>query len=894
MTAQADPSAIPDVRLDTRRTARHGAVGPIAGRTMSELLERDAALDALRTALGAARRTCGSVALISGEPGIGKTALLERFTDETAGDVQVLIGICDDLTTPRPLGPFRDLTGMPDGPLADLVDALGEPGTFTRRLVDALRAAPAPTVLALEDVHWADEATIDAITVLGRRLSDLPVLLVLTCRFGELDANHPLRRSLDAVQRSSMLHVELAPLSRTAVEQLAGDDADHVFAVTGGNPFFVAELLASDGTPPPSLANAVLGRAARLHAGTRHLLELIAMVPGRMRIEVLERLEPDWTSAAEPAERRGLILSDASHVRFRHELSRTAIRSSVAPGRRHDLHRRILDVLLELEGDAAEIVHHAEAAGATDVVADHARAAAQQAAAVGSNREACAHYRRAIRSIDRLALDRRAPLLETAAESAHRTGDIEAARAWAAAAIEVGAATDDQAVVGRCRGLRAQFSWFAGDGEAAWRDACASIHSLEQTQASLDLARAYARAAEFSMLSSRAADTFEWGRRAIQLGAGDPAVQARVLTSMGAMRLQLDPDDVTPLLDAIAYAGDHGQHEHAATALIALGYLELHWVRPERSRLPVEHARRHVRAHELDHMAPFLDALLAWLRLRAGDWQAAETLVASPSDTSSVAALQARLVRTELAVRRGDTDAEERLRRLGDDVARTGELIRIAPVFDLRAEWAFLHDRPPPVDHLTSIRTVVGEHGFTHGIWSGRLAAAAIRCGIEPDWFPTGTDPVDDGRPAPAPHAAILAGDLARAATAFGEVGWTYDRALVLLELGTEPALQEALATARTLGAAPLERRAVDRLRSAGHRVPRGPSPSTRTNPARLTDRQLEVLELVCDGDSNATIADRLHISPRTVEHHVADVLAKLDVRSRVAAIARAHDLSIR
>jgi predicted ATPase len=246
-----------------------------------ELLERGSALGALDDALSAATRGRGSIAMVSGEPGIGKTALVTWFARQHATDARVLLGMCDDLATPRPLGAFRDLAGAFSGPLAESLRHGQAAHGFATLLLEELATSRAPTVLVVEDVQWADQATVDALTVVGRRLDDLPVLLVLTFRTGEVHPVHPVRAAIDAMQRTRTLHVQLAPLSRQAVARLAGEDADRIYALSGGNPFFVTELVAQRGDPPPpSLANAVLGRVARLDEDCRRLLELISVVPG--------------------------------------------------------------------------------------------------------------------------------------------------------------------------------------------------------------------------------------------------------------------------------------------------------------------------------------------------------------------------------------------------------------------------------------------------------------------------------------------------------------------------------------------------------------------------------------------------------------------------------------
>ena len=392
-----------------------------------ELLERDEALAALAEARESAARGEGRVLFVTGEPGIGKTSLVTRFVRDLDAGERVLLGTCDDLSIPRPLGPIRDLIGSVSPPLGEALETGGAPDEIQRLLIAELELPPRPTVLVLEDVHWADEATLDLIMVVGRRIRSLPALLVLTFRVGEAPPSHPLHATVGAIRADESVVVELAPLSRGAVASLAGDDAAEVYATTGGNPFYVTELLAfrASAELPPSVANAVLGRASRLDDDARRLVELVSVVPNRARAAVLDAVMPDWAAAAEEPERRQLLEVDSAYVRFRHELARNAIRSSLPIAARRRLHAEILEALLAADADPADIVHHAEAAGAEAVVADYALVAARRAAALESNREAYSHYRRAATFVSRLPLSEQAAVLEEVAAAAYLVGRLD-------------------------------------------------------------------------------------------------------------------------------------------------------------------------------------------------------------------------------------------------------------------------------------------------------------------------------------------------------------------------------------------------------------------------------------------------------------------------------------
>ena len=273
------------------------------------LLERDAELAALAEAHADAARGHGRVVVVAGEPGIGKTSLVSEFLAGLEPGARVLLGTCDDLSIPRPLGAIHDLAGTLSPALEEALAAGASPHDIHRLLLDELALPPGPTVLVLEDVHWADEATLDVVTLLARRIGSLPVLLLLTCRDGEAPPDHPVHAALSGA--SAIL--ELEPLSASAVASLSGDGADDVYVATGGNPFYVTELLASRTSEelPRSVANAVRGRVSRLSADERRLVELVSVVPNRIATSVLDAVLPDWPAPAEEPERRALLAADA-------------------------------------------------------------------------------------------------------------------------------------------------------------------------------------------------------------------------------------------------------------------------------------------------------------------------------------------------------------------------------------------------------------------------------------------------------------------------------------------------------------------------------------------------------------------------------------------------------
>jgi predicted ATPase len=348
-----------------------------------ELIERSGDLDVLAEHLAAAAAGNGRLVVVGGEAGVGKTSLVRTFSDERAGSARIVRGACDGLFTPQPLGPLFELADQ----LGLTVD--GRRHEVFAATLDAL--GPGPTVAILEDLHWADEATLDLLRFLGRRLDRTKTLLIATYRDDELARHHPLRVVLGDVGGDR--RIALAPLSENGVRMLARGssvDARELYRLTGGNPFFATEVLAAGTTGvPESVRDAVLARAAPLDSAARNVLDVAAVVGGRVELGLLEEVIDEPSTALEDCLAAGVLQGGVGEVAFRHELARRAVEEALEPLRRAKLHRRVLEALRRADGaDPARLAHHAELAGDGEAVVEHASAAAAEATKLGAHREA--------------------------------------------------------------------------------------------------------------------------------------------------------------------------------------------------------------------------------------------------------------------------------------------------------------------------------------------------------------------------------------------------------------------------------------------------------------------------------------------------------------------------
>ncbi|HEY7985183.1 MAG TPA: AAA family ATPase [Ktedonobacterales bacterium] len=858
------------------------------------LLEREGLLAQLDALLRGAAGGGGKVVLVSGEAGIGKTSLVERFAGQHQADSRTLWGACEALFTPRPLAPLYDIARASAGPLRALLERPPERAAIYAALLDELQAGTRPVIVVFEDVHWADEATLDVIKFLGRRIQPLRALFIVTFRDDEIGPAHPLRTVIGDLPARAVARLAIPPLSERAVHALAaptGQQSARLYAVTGGNPFFVSEVLASGATGvPASVRDAVLARVGRLSPAARGVVELAAVVPARVEQELLDQLVGPSAPSVEEALSAGVLRADGAQVAFRHELARQAVEEALAPATRRALNRQVLRQLLESTAEplpVARLVHHATQAQDAALVLRYAPPAAREAAARGAHREAAAHYATALRHGAALAPAERAGLFEALSYEDYLTSRMDESALAREQALAIWQELGDTRKVGHNVRRLSRLHWFLGHHAEADRLAKAAVRQLEGGPADSELAMAYSNRAQLAMLSDDLVSARLWGERAIALAErlGDQETLCHALNNVGAAELNAcDERGRAKLERSLRLALEHGFEEHVARAYTNLAESAVMFRDYTRAVAFHDIGIVYCRDHDLDTWEAYMRSWQARQRLEQGEWDGAAadaTAVVSAPHEPAANRIPALIVLGLLRARRGDPDSARLLDEARDLALATREPQRIAPMAAARAEVAWLAGDLAQCQQEERVGYDLAR--AHHNPWAtGELAY----------WLWRGGDAVaTDG--IAEPYALWLAGAWAEAAAAWERIGCPYERALALLD-GDEPAQREALALLERLGAAPLAELARQRLRARGARgIPRGPRPTTRANPAGLTGRQQEVLALLGAGLSNQEIADRLSTSPKTTEHHVSAILEKLGARSRAQAIAEAHRLGL-
>jgi DNA-binding CsgD family transcriptional regulator/tetratricopeptide (TPR) repeat protein len=863
-------------------------------RTHLPLVERQAALDQLLTELPSAGPAAGGrIVLISGEAGVGKTSLLEAFLADAGETHRVLLGRCDALFTPASLGPFRDIAAAVGGRLGSLVGATARPHEVAAELLEELRRVP--TVLAIEDLHWADEASLDVVSLLSRRLDGIPVLVLATYRDDELGPTHPLRIVVgELATHPDVERLPLAPLSRDGVAELVGTRAFDVEALhrrTGGNPFFVCEVVAT-GTEeiPSTVREAILARTARLSAPTRAVLDAVAIVPDGCEYWLLDALVGPDAAQLDDAVAAGILYPEAAHVRFRHELARLAVDDSIPAARRRGLHRSALDALAARDpADPARLAHHAEATDDHDAVLHYAPLAGDAAAAVGAHREAAEHYRQGIESIRRRDVAPLGELHERRAYCLYLSGDFPVAIGSQRLALAHFRERGDRLRHGRAARTLALLLRYDGDLAAAWELGHEAVDVLEPLGPSHELAMAYCALAHVAVNAEDAPAAETWSARARDLATSLGDDDARVYDELNRAAMQAivgDPESTASLERALRDAQDRHLEEQAGRAYVGLCWWSVRGRTYRVADRYVDEGLDYCHERGLDLWRSYLLAYRARASLDRGQWDAAAAAAAAVlrnPNTSPIPRVVAESVVAVGQARRGEDDPGESLDRAWAEVRDTGELQRMEPVTIARAEVMWLFGRTDEVAEATAATLDLAiRRGASWVV--GEMLLARHRAGV----------PVDPSTAVPEPFTAELAGDCERAHDRWLELDSPYDAALALAGSTDERAVQQALGDLQTLGAVQAAAIVARRLRDRGVQgVRRGPRRATRSNPAQLTDRELEVLSLLADGLLNREIANRLVLSTRTVDHHVAAILRKLDAGSRSEAAAAAGRLGI-
>jgi DNA-binding CsgD family transcriptional regulator/tetratricopeptide (TPR) repeat protein len=853
--------------------ANYGAADPM-------LIERGELLTALETHRADAARGSGRFVLIRGEAGIGKTVLARAFLNQLPDTSRMFTTQCENLSTPRPLAPLHEA-----------VPALGE--KLGRLLAeDAPRIQIAAWVMnelssngfrawLVEDLQWADDATLDLLRYLGRRIHDAPVLMIGTYR--EDERPRPALTSVlgDLASVPAMRQVRVPPLSRQGVATMASGrhaNPSELHRLTNGNPFYVTEVLAAGSDLVPiSVRDAIRARIGRLERRAGRALEAAAILGSSVEPWLVAAVSGEDLPGIDDCLAAGLVRSEAGSIAFHHELTRVTVLEDLPVFRGIGLHRRALEALRQAgEGDEARLAYHAEGAADADAVLRHAGEAAERALAMRTHREAAQQLQRCLRFGRRLDAGQRLDLNERVASALFMTGQLEEADAARSEAIAACRLLGDVIRLGNnLRRLASQRLFSYGVAEAlplAWE----ALELLEPLGETRELALTYCALGHIYQVGQRQEEVARWSQRALELGRrlADAEVMTYALNDLGTAELFEGRVGGREHLErSLELARTNGLSEHIDRAMINLAETSLHNRELSEASEWVRELEDFTAASQIELCN--LNGISAAVNFNLGRWGEAERYAeicvghqkASPADKAKSA-----IVLASIHLRRGQEEADARVSDADAFVSACTH-----PDFQLRWPLASLHaeaawlagDMDPAVDELNLAYDQAVEH---RDLWAiGDLGRWLWKAGQRREL----------SHVAAAPYALEVAGDWRAAMIEWERRGIPYEAAICRAHSDDAADLRESHSQLLKLGAHASARQIALKLRTLGAAVPRGPRRSTRGNPGGLTAREAEIAELAVIGLTNREIADQLVLTEKTVGHHISAVLGKLGARRR-------------
>lgn len=866
-----------------------------------ELLERSRYLDDLAGHYRGVEEGNGHTIFLMGEAGIGKTSLVNHFLKEVESSAVIYSGSCDSLFTPRPLGPLFDIAGQLGGDFLDFLRIEKDRSQIFSALVQRLSSSLKPVVLVFEDIHWADEATVDLVKFLARRIYHHRCLFLLTFRDGEIHTGHPLSSIFGELPSGHFSKVLIDRFSRDTVDHLCAKKGyttgRKVYDLTGGNPFYVSEILASYSLGiPERVKDSILTVFRARSEDTKALWEFLSILPSsRIDLNIAKRIESEFANCIDTCIASGVIVSRPGHMSFKHELFRLAIEESLQPSKRKSLHKKMLDIMLEGTVDShnlSQLVHHARYADEREIVARIAPQAAKEAAAVGAHIEASKLYSTAIEYTDKQdpAI---VELYERHAYECYLTYQVAAAIDSQQHALDIWKARKNSLKEGDASRFLSRLWWFEGNQEKTMALALRSIEVLENGFPTRERAWAYSNFSQLSMLSEQRDKALHWGNKAIDLATNmeDKEILSHALNNVGAMLLKIpssEKEGVEHLNRSLSIALDNGFHEHVARAYVNLSSSFVYAMRYEKAMAVFDLGLKYCEDHELDSWTYYLRNCKVRALFEIGKWQEAEILANSmPANLHhpGVVNIDAITSLAKLNMRRGKfEEARIMIRQAKARAKPTHEPQRIIPVLTAELELAWIGEGPIPLEEIKEAEETLFYD--KNNSWHYTLLAYWMhKCAIPQ----SGDFKVEFA----GPFKRESEGDWRDAAEEWKQIDRPFEEALALFD-GEEEHQKQSLIILDALGATATIEMLRSKLKLMGvKKIPRGPRESTRNNPAQLTGRQIEILALLQHGSQNKEIAEKLFISPKTVDHHISAILSKLDVHTRAKAVVEAHKLGI-
>lgn len=854
-----------------------------------ELLEREVYLNNLSNSFNELSKGNGSVVLISGEAGIGKTSLIEKFAHQIDDKVNILWGTCDALFTPRPLGPLYDIAAQLKNGLLNLLDNQTARSTIFAKFYKILQESNSPNILIMEDVHWADESTLDLIKYLGRRADKINSLFIVTYRDDEIGAAHSLRLVIGDIPAKYLVKIKLPALTEKTVEKLADTHGiKNLYQVTSGNPFLVTELLNhKDEGVPSTIKDSILTRVSRLSKQARDFVELVSIVPNKTEKWLVNEIIPLDPKMLDECFNSKILKMDEGVISFKHEISRLVVEESLSDLKKEIYNEKILRFLLKqekIDNYLARIIHHAAKANNKKVIINYALDAAKQASLLGAHGLAANHFFNVLKFADEIPTGKLLDLYEGRSSECFLTGQVHEAIKAAEAVIRILKQYPDPEREGKIYRKLSRILWYDCQDEKGEEALDKAIEILKTLPPGRQLAMAYSNKSQTYSIREEYDKTLSWGNKALALARklNDLEVEAHALNNIGCCKMSaLKKSGETALLKSLDISVENDFFEHATRAYVNLGSINLQQRNLLAANKYFSKGLEYGNEKDIYVFSLCMAGHFAKAKLHFGSWEESIELAnyvlkhinVPPGNTVMPLNVLA-LIRA----RRNDPGALKLINECMTLALNMGEIEKIVSITAAKAEYFWLLNKL--ADFAEELKSIYFKVLKSKNPWAvGEIAYWVWKAGI-----------LNEIPEVIAKPYLLQIGKMWKdAAHLWEELHCPYEQALALSE-GNEEAMKKALEIFGKLGASATIQLIKQKMRESGIKsIPKGPRKSTKINPAGLTARQMEVLKLLGKGLSNNEIGIELYISPKTVDHHISAIFSKLNIHSRTEAAAFIH-----
>ena len=860
------------------------------------LIERDVFMTSLQKHFANVAEGEGHCILLSGEAGIGKTALVKAFCKKQADDCSIYSGACDDLFTPRPLAPLYDVLWQVNKDRWPVPPSNEERSVLFATFFQELSTKKGKLLIVFEDIHWADEGTLDFIKFFVRRIDQLPCLFILTYRDDEIYLGHPLRNVLGQLSPQSFTKLVLTPLSKQAVVEMAtqkGYDGENVYSISGGNPFYVNEILASYSPGvPDNIKDSILSVYERQKEGTKNAWQIWSVMPEGLEIERIATIKSALGKAIDHCFAINVITVQNGKVVFKHELYRRTIEESLTPLKRIELNKMMLDLFLdsfEEKGEIERILHYAKNANEKELMVKYAPEAAKKAAAIAAHKEASKLFLTAIEYFEGNNTKQLTEFYEAYAYECYLSNQIKEAITFTEKALNFWKEEADMDRTADRMCFLSRLWWLDGNGKNAENFARQAIEVLKDHPASSTKAMAFSNMSQLKMLSDEAAECILWAEEATAMAKelDNEEILSHALTNIGTTQIFVPSSEqkgMSMLQQSLEIALKNSFHENAVHAYTNLGSGLVRIRKYALASRALEEGLRYCEERNLNMWTAYILSWKARAELEKGNWTEAYNIADNlfkNENQPAIVKITTLIVLGKIMMRRGK-DALDLLVEAKTLSLKTMELQRIIHSMVALLEYEWLTGKTIiEKDDIEQTSMLMQHAGI--GSEKNEFAFWAKKAGRR--FVPL--KEIAEGYDTSSPARAL------KAASFWEKSGCPYEQALLLFE-GDDDDKRKAITIVQDLGAIAVYEKMKQDMRNLGIKnIPRGIRNSTRSNAAFLTGREIEILLLLKEQMHNKEIAAQLYISAKTVDNHISSILFKLDANSRSKAVAEAVRMGI-